>query len=77
MAKIDQLMDEHGGRGESKESGVSTEKELFNAIKVDLAGITTATIASADATDLAEALTLVNEIKASLNATSSFVKTLT
>ncbi len=31
-ATIDQLIDEQPGRGESKESGVSTELELWNAL---------------------------------------------
>lgn len=43
--------------------------DIENGVTGSVAGI--ATIASADATDLASAQTLVNEIKASLNAASA------
>lgn len=76
MATIDQLIDEHVGRGESKESGVATIKDLFNGIADDLTALNAAgnrptTIASADATDLASVITLANEIKAALNAVAA------
>lgn len=35
-ATIDQLVDQFPGRGESKESGVSTELELWNAAYADI-----------------------------------------
>lgn len=35
-AKIDSLLDEHGGRGISKESGAATYKELFEATLAEL-----------------------------------------
>jgi hypothetical protein len=40
-ATIDQLIDEQPGRGESKESGVSTELELWNALFDDLTDMRT------------------------------------
>ena len=40
-ATIDQLLDEHSGRGESKESGVSTDRELWNAAQEDIADLRT------------------------------------
>jgi|GEM_PF-5296305 len=36
MATIDAQLDQHGGRGQSKESGVSTYKELYEAAVDDL-----------------------------------------
>lgn len=36
MAKIDELMSQHAGRGASKESGVSTYEDLFRAALADL-----------------------------------------
>lgn len=36
MAKIDELMSQHAGRGASKESGAATYEELFRAALVDL-----------------------------------------
>lgn len=43
----------------------------------DITGIKVATIVSPNATDTATAVTLVNEIKASLNAVAAYVQTLT
>lgn len=40
-ATIDQLIDEQPGRGESKESGVSTELELWNALHDELTDMRT------------------------------------
>jgi hypothetical protein len=48
-------------------------ENAFRAIAADLAGGRVAEIASPDAIDLPTALTLVNEIKAALNAVSSTV----
>ena len=52
MAKIDSLLDEHGGRGVSKESGAATYKELLEATRADLAtllGVLAALTAKLDA----------------------------
>ena len=38
-ATIDQALHDHGGRGESKESGISTEQDLWNARHAELADI--------------------------------------
>jgi hypothetical protein len=54
-------------------SGSSGEPSLAEVLR-DLADDVTYTIASEDATDLATAITLVNEIKAALNAAKSTVK---
>jgi hypothetical protein len=43
----------------------------------DLAGLQSADIASADATDLATAITLVNEIKGAINAIAASGYTIT
>lgn len=51
--------------------GEPTLAEALRDIADDLNGLQVATIASTDATDLASALTLVNEIKASLNVTAA------
>lgn len=40
-ATIDQLMDQHSGRGESQESGVSTDLELWNALHAELQDLRT------------------------------------
>lgn len=76
MAVIDQEIDQQVGRGESQESGVPTLKTILNEVADDLAALNAsgnrpAVIASADASDLATAITLVNEIKAALNAVAA------
>lgn len=50
---------------------------ILNDVADDLAGLQIATIASADASDLATAITLVNEIKASINVTAAYTLTTT
>jgi len=70
MAKIDKLMDQHAGRGISKESGAATMREILEEVADDLAALQPAVLASAAAVDLATAITLVNEIKGALNATA-------
>jgi hypothetical protein len=52
----------------------ATGKPTLATILRDLADDVTYTIASADATDLASAITLVNEIKAALNAAKATTK---
>ena len=73
MLKIGNLGE--GGQGISeghKGAGVTT-KELFEAIRDELDnGLVVVT--SSNATDLAEVITLANEIKALLNAASSAEK---
>ena len=68
--------------GERKAAGLSeghankrqsSDKALFGAIRDEL-DANLHTIASADASDLGTAITLVNEIKASLNVASSATK---
>ena len=68
--------------GERKAAGLSdghankrqsSDKDLFGAIRDEL-NTNLHTIVSADASDLATAQTLVNEIKASLNVASSAAK---
>jgi acetylglutamate kinase len=84
-ATIDQQMDEQVGLGESKESGVSTQKELFNATVDDIATARAATIAAPalaaftdppNAAEMALLRTLVNEIRASLIASAGATPTL-
>jgi hypothetical protein len=41
VATIDQLIDEQPGRGESKEHGISTELELWNALYDELGDVRT------------------------------------
>ena len=74
MLKIGNLGE--GGQGLSeghKGAGVSM-KELFDAVRDEMDARNTATITSPDASDLASAQTLVNEIKASLNTASASAK---
>ena len=40
-ATIDQLIDQHSGRGLSQESGVSTVEDLFNAAYADVTDLRT------------------------------------
>ena len=57
------------GRGSSDPDLATTLQEVADDVAaLNASGNRPATIASIDATDLAEALTLVNEIKAALNA---------
>ena len=57
-----------------RNSQQSSDKALFEAIRAEIDLRNVATIASADASDLATAITLVNEIKDALNAASSAAK---
>lgn len=60
-----------GSGGSSLTPGGTSTPTLATALRDiadDLAAVKVATIASDDATDLSTALTLVNEIKAALNA---------
>ena len=63
-----------GGSGHAPRGGTGKPSavEILNDIADDFVGIQIATIASADASDLATAITLVNEIKASINVTAAF-----
>ncbi len=67
MAEIPADLGE-GGRHLQKDNGNPRNlKSILDGIADDLAANQPTAIASPDATDLAEALTLVNEIKAELN----------
>lgn len=57
-----------GGSRRSRGHGEPTDLDIYKSIIADLALVKVATIASPDATDLATAITLVNEIKTKLNA---------
>tara|TARA_R110000803_G_scaffold55938_1_gene113006 strand:+ start:580 stop:810 length:231 start_codon:yes stop_codon:yes gene_type:complete len=72
MLKIGQRKGAGLSEGHANKSQAS-DKDLFGAIREELDG-NLHTIAAVDATDLASAITLVNEIKASLNASSSAEK---
>jgi hypothetical protein len=59
------------GQGSGKNAGNPQLNSVLAAVADDLLGQRNVAIASANATDLATAITLVNEIKAALNRTSA------
>ena len=64
-----------GGNNLNPKEGTATKPSIAQAMRDvadDLAGLKVAAIASADASDLATAITLVNEIKASLNTVNGY-----
>jgi hypothetical protein len=70
MAEVPKLYGDGGVHGDGTPQKPALGKVLFDLID-DINARTPATIASADASDLATAITLVNEIKAALNTASA------
>lgn len=67
-----------GGSGLApKGTSTPTLATALRAAATDLAGLQIATVTTADATDLATALTLVNDLKAKINAQAAYTITLT
>jgi len=71
MSAIKETFGEGGANVVPSSGGEPSLASALRDIADDLSKQQTATIASADATDLATAITLVNEIKAALNAASA------
>ena len=61
-----------GGRGLTPNTGNVSLATALRDICADLAGLKPAAVASANATDLATAITLVNEIKTRMNAVNGY-----
>lgn len=77
MAAIKTTFGEGGSGLSPRGQGTPTLATALREIADDLAGLKVAEITSADATDLASAITLVNEIKTALNAIYAYTITTT